>query len=69
MEDIGQHKINIYQPISDDYDDDDTVAENQELLARMPFAVVGSTQEYEVGGKKIRGRKYPWGIIEGEWIR
>ena len=31
----------------------------------MPFAVVGSTRTYEVAGKQIRGRKYPWGIVDG----
>ena len=30
----------------------------------MPFAVVGSDKEYEVNGKKVRARKYPWGLIE-----
>ena len=32
--------------------------------AAMPFAVVGSDKEYEVNGKKVRARKYPWGLIE-----
>jgi hypothetical protein len=27
--------------------------------------VVGSNTVIEVDGKKIRGRKYPWGIAEG----
>ena len=31
----------------------------------MPFAVVGSTRTYDVAGKQIRGRKYPWGIVDG----
>ena len=35
-------------------------------LQRIPFAVVGSNTVLEVGGKKIRGRKYPWGIVEGK---
>ena len=32
----------------------------------MPFAVVGSNTVVEVGGKKVRGRLYPWGIVEGK---
>ena len=32
----------------------------------MPFAVVGSCQTIEVRGKKVRGRLYPWGVIEIE---
>ncbi|MBV95417.1 Neuronal-specific septin-3, partial [Eschrichtius robustus] len=32
----------------------------------MPFAVVGSDKEYQVNGKRVLGRKTPWGIIEVE---
>ena len=32
----------------------------------MPFAVVGANAMVEVKGKKIRGRQYPWGIVEVE---
>lgn len=32
----------------------------------IPFAVVGSTQLIEVKGKKVRGRLYPWGVVEVE---
>ena len=36
------------------------------LQASIPFAVVGSNTVVEApGGKKIRGRMYPWGIVEG----
>jgi len=30
----------------------------------MPFAVVGCDKEFEFKNKKIRGRQYPWGIID-----
>ncbi|KFQ03993.1 Septin-2, partial [Haliaeetus albicilla] len=33
---------------------------------RIPFAVIGSNQLIEVKGKKIRGRLYPWGVVEVE---
>lgn len=32
----------------------------------IPFAVVGSNTVVEAGGKKVRGRMYPWGIVEVE---
>lgn len=32
----------------------------------MPFAVIGSDDFVEVGGKKVRGRAYRWGSVEGE---
>lgn len=34
----------------------------------MPFAVVGSDKEYQVNGKRVLGRKTPWGIIEGNAV-
>lgn len=30
----------------------------------MPFAIVGSEEEVEVGGELVRARRYPWGIVE-----
>jgi septin family protein len=30
------------------------------------MAVVGSTTLLEVGGKRVRGRLYPWGVVEIE---
>lgn len=31
----------------------------------MPFAIVGSEEEIDIGGGEvIRGRRYPWGIVE-----
>ena len=36
------------------------------LQDRVPFAVVGSNTVTESGGKRIRGRQYPWGIVEGK---
>lgn len=36
------------------------------LKEAVPFAVVGSTTVLDVGGKKVRGRQYPWGVIEVE---
>lgn len=38
------------------------VCSHQEII---PFAVVGSDQEYQVNGKRILGRKTKWGTIEG----
>ncbi|KAG0702681.1 Septin-1 [Chionoecetes opilio] len=38
----------------------------RQLKEAVPFAVVGSTTVLDVGGKKVRGRQYPWGVIEVE---
>merc|ERR1711936_736432 len=32
----------------------------------VPFAVCGANAMVEVGGKKVRGRQYPWGIVDVE---
>ncbi|RKP01889.1 hypothetical protein CXG81DRAFT_25453 [Caulochytrium protostelioides] len=64
LEDLHLNKIQIFQPPSYGNDDPETVQENKEIMARIPFAVVGSDREVESNGKKVRGRKYPWGVIE-----
>ena len=33
---------------------------------RVPFAVVGSNTVVESNGRKVRGRVYPWGVVEGK---
>ncbi|KAI7885496.1 Septin [Lichtheimia hyalospora FSU 10163] len=65
LADINYHKIQIYQAPVYEYDDKETIAENREIMSKIPFAVVGSDKEFEVeGGRRVRGRKYPWGVIE-----
>ncbi|KAJ1977681.1 Cell division control protein 3, partial [Dimargaris xerosporica] len=70
LADIAHHNIQIFRPTSDSFDDPETVAENREILSKMPFAVVGSEKEVQTpDGRMVRGRKYPWGVIEGKRIR
>lgn len=38
------------------------------LQDRVPFAVVGSNTVTETSGKRVRGRQYPWGIVEGNML-
>ncbi len=38
------------------------------MQAAIPFAVMASNTVVEVNGRKIRGRLYPWGIVEGKDI-
>lgn len=46
-------------------DDEETLAENHEIMSKVPFAIVGANTEVSTPeGRKVRGRKYPWGIIE-----
>lgn len=66
MEDIAFHKIKIFSPPTYAFDDPESIAENKEIMSKLPFAVVGSDREVEnpATGRVVRGRKYPWGIIE-----
>lgn len=64
LADINYHQIQIYQAPVYEYDDMETMAENKEIMSKIPFAVVGSDKEFDVEGRRVRGRMYPWGIIE-----
>ena len=47
-------------------EDEDFKKQVQQLRDSMPFAVVGANTMVEIKGKKLRGRQYPWGIVEVE---
>lgn len=65
MEDIEHYRIPVYNfPYDIEEDDEDTVEENAELRGLMPFAIVGSEDVIEIGGRRVRARQYPWGIVE-----
>ena len=39
--------------------------ENEEIISKVPFAVVGSDNFVRTpDGRQVRGRSYPWGVIE-----
>ena len=38
----------------------------KELKLAVPYAVIGSNTTISVNGKKVRGRQYPWGIVDIE---
>ncbi|KAK9447396.1 Septin-domain-containing protein [Limtongia smithiae] len=67
MEDIEYYKIPIYNfPYDVEEDDEQTVEENAQLRQKLPFAMVGSTEFFEINGKTTRARQYPWGFVEVE---
>ncbi|XP_068177374.1 neuronal-specific septin-3 isoform X1 [Antennarius striatus] len=50
-----------------EFDEDmEDKSDNDKIREAMPFAVVGSDKEYQVNGKRVLGRKTPWGIVEVE---
>jgi len=73
MNQIVQAKIRIYEfPDEDILGNGETpsnkeIEANRKIKERVPFAVVGSNCLIDgADGKKIRGRKYPWGIVDIE---
>ncbi|XP_065316455.1 protein peanut-like isoform X2 [Gordionus sp. m RMFG-2023] len=64
LNEIKQNNINIYEFPS--MDDPEENKRNRELKDKVPFAIMGSNMVYDLNNRKIRGRKYPWGIAEVE---
>jgi len=63
MEELRANDVEIYTFPTDD----ETVAEvNKDMNEMMPFAVVGSREDVKVGETVVRGREYPWGVVEIE---
>lgn len=61
---LQQNGIRVYE--FPDVEDDEMGVEQKEFKRRWPFAVVGSNTVVEVNGRRFRGRKYPWGVVDIE---
>ncbi|KAN0065923.1 Cell division control protein 3 [Thecaphora frezii] len=65
LNDIAFHNIEIFHAPIYENEDEETLLEIQEISAKVPFAVVGSNTEIDTpDGRRVRGRAYPWGVIE-----
>jgi len=65
MEDIEHYGIPVYNfPYDVEEDDEETIIDNSELRALLPFAIIGSEEEIEIDGELVRARIYPWGIAQ-----
>ncbi|KAK7144617.1 hypothetical protein R3I94_010896 [Phoxinus phoxinus] len=64
-EDLRANEIDIYPQKEFDEDAEDRII-NEKIREMIPFAVVGSDQEYQVNGKRLLGRKTRWGTVEVE---
>uniref|UniRef100_A0A8C6SPT0 Septin n=1 Tax=Neogobius melanostomus TaxID=47308 RepID=A0A8C6SPT0_9GOBI len=66
-EEIKQFGINIYQfPEYDSDEEEDLKRQDQILKDSIPFAIIGSNVQVESNGRRVRGRLYPWGVVEVE---
>ena len=67
LDEIEKHDIRIYHlPDAESGEDEDFKEQTRLLKSSIPFSVVGSNQPIEAQGKKVRGRLYPWGVLEVE---
>ncbi|XP_023938551.1 septin-2 isoform X2 [Bicyclus anynana] len=67
LNDLDEYQIQVYQfPECDSDEDEEFKQQDRELKAAAPFAVVASDTVLEIGGKRVRGRQYPWGIVDVE---
>ncbi|XP_022257169.1 septin-7-like [Limulus polyphemus] len=64
LNEIAREKIRIYE--FPDCEDEEELKIQKHLKERVPFAVLGSNVTIEFNGKRVRGRKYPWGVAEVE---
>lgn len=67
LQEIEENGIKIYPlPDCDSDEDEDYKEQVRQLKEAVPFAVCGATTLLEVKGRKVRGRLYPWGVVEVE---
>ncbi|XP_026467208.1 septin-4 isoform X2 [Ctenocephalides felis] len=67
LKDLEENQIQMYQfPECDSDEDEEFKQQDRELKASAPFAVVGSNTVFEIQGRKVRGRHYPWGVVDIE---
>jgi len=65
LADIAYHNIQIFQAPTYENEDEETITETEEIAGKIPFAIVGSDQVIVLpNGRHVRGRSYPWGVIE-----
>ena len=63
LQEIRDNGIKIYTGDIEDEEDNDEV---QKIRQATPLGIIGSRTIFDVNGKKVRGRLYPWGIVEVE---
>lgn len=68
MEDIDRHNLPIYNfPFDEEDISEEDYETNTYLRSLLPFSVIGSNEVFDVGNSTmIRGRKYPWGMLDVE---
>ncbi|BFZ04410.1 hypothetical protein BsWGS_07449 [Bradybaena similaris] len=67
LDQIDEVGVRIYPlPDCDSDEDEDYKEQCKQLKNAVPFTVIGANTIIEVKGRKVRGRMYPWGVVEVE---
>lgn len=66
LDSIARNHIQVYScPI--DSEDEEITETNKSIMASLPFAIIGSTQDVTTAdGRTVKGREYSWGVAEVE---
>ncbi|KAF8205547.1 GTP binding protein [Mycena galopus ATCC 62051] len=64
-EELVYHNIRLY-PFDTDEDEEEEIATNEAIRAKVPFAIVGSETNVIIDGQTVRGRKNRWGVVNVE---
>ncbi|OMJ16247.1 Septin-like protein [Smittium culicis] len=67
MKDVAAYELPIYNFAWDLEADPESIEENQEIQAIVPFSVVGCDEIIDGDLGSIRVRSYPWGTVEGKY--
>lgn len=68
MEDIDRYNLPIYNfPFDEEEATQEDYDTNTYLRSTLPFSIIGSNEVYDMGNSlMVRGRKYPWGMLDVE---
>ncbi|XP_076332647.1 neuronal-specific septin-3-like isoform X2 [Tachypleus tridentatus] len=64
-QDLANNGIRTY-PMKELEEDPEETVSNNKIREMLPFAVVGSNQQYPVNGRTVYGRRTQWGLVEVE---
>lgn len=65
LREFEENGINIFKIPECDSDEDEMYRKkDKEIRESIPFAIIGSTNSIDYNGRRIRGREYPWGVVD-----
>jgi len=64
---IRENDIQVFELVDEEGLEKELVERNEKMRKAMPFGIVGSEVDVKLkDGRLVKGREYPWGIVEVE---